>query len=178
MNSHANYDPGPAAGMTIDKDGDRWTLVVTRDLRHPPARVWEAITEPAHLKEWAWYDADHSLADTTKPVKLTTTGGPTTETTVKRAEAPKLLEFNLGPQEVRIELEPNGNGTKLKIWHLIAKPYIAMGAAGWHVSLDMLERALAGEPLGRLPNSMQHPGWQRLLGEYSKQFGIELPKWG
>jgi uncharacterized protein YndB with AHSA1/START domain len=181
MNSHASYQPGPAAGAEVEKDGDKWTLVVTRALRHPPARVWEAITEPAHLKEWAWYDSDTSLAQTTKPVKLSTVGAPNaSETMVKRAEAPRLLELNLGPQEIRFELEPNGAGTTLKIWHLIDRRYIAMGAAGWHVSLDMLEKALGGEPMGRLsgPGAMQNPGWQKLHAEYSTLFGVEMPKWG
>ena len=36
----------------IQKNGDEWTLVLVRELRHPPARVWEAITDPAHLREW------------------------------------------------------------------------------------------------------------------------------
>lgn len=181
MKSHADYQPGPAAGAEVSKDGDKWTLLVTRDLRHPPARVWDAITDPAHLKEWAPYDADHSLADTSRPVKLSTVGAPVvSETTVKRAEAPKVLEFSWGPQDLRFELEPNGAGTKLRIWHLIDKRYIAMGAAGWHVSLDILDRALGGDPIGRLtgPSAMQNPGWQKLHAEYSKLFGVEMPKWG
>ena len=45
MNSRETYTPGAASGAEIEKDGDTWTLVLIRDLRHPPAKVWEAITE-------------------------------------------------------------------------------------------------------------------------------------
>ena len=41
--------PGPAAGAEVRKDGDTWTLVLVRELRHPPAMVWEALTDPAQL---------------------------------------------------------------------------------------------------------------------------------
>ena len=53
MNSRENYKPGPATGAEIRKDGEKWTLVLVRELRHPPAKVWQALTDPAQLREWA-----------------------------------------------------------------------------------------------------------------------------
>jgi hypothetical protein len=38
--------------------------------------VWQALTDPAHLSEWAPFDADRNLA-TMGPVKLSTVGMPT-----------------------------------------------------------------------------------------------------
>jgi len=61
MGSREQYAPGAASGAEIRKDGDNWTLVLVRDLRHPPARVWEALTDPAHLREWAPFDSDRNL---------------------------------------------------------------------------------------------------------------------
>jgi hypothetical protein len=54
-----------------------------------------------------------------------------------------------------------------------------MGASGWHICLDVLDRKLEGHPIGRTvgPQAMQVPGWQRLLGEYSKLLGVEPPSW-
>ena len=49
----AHYTPGPARGAQIQKNGEKWTLILVRDLRHPPEKVWQAITDPAHLREWA-----------------------------------------------------------------------------------------------------------------------------
>ena len=175
MTTHEKYEPGHAAGAEVRKEGERWTLVLVRELRHPPAKVWEALTEPAHLREWAPFDADRSLA-AAGPAKLTTVGAPApqvTDTTVHRAEAPKLLEYSWGGQDLRWQLEPLGTGTRLTLWHNIDRRFIAMGAAGWHVCFDVLERFLAGEPIGRIVgmDAMKFEGWQRLNAEYAKQFG-------
>jgi hypothetical protein len=52
-----------------------------------------------------------------------------------------------------------------------------MGAAGWHICFDVLDRLLAGQPIGRTvgPEAMKFGGWRRLNTEYAKQFGIEKP---
>ena len=57
--------------------------------------------------------------------------------------------------------------------------YIAMGAAGWHICIDVLDRSLAGHPIGRAvgPAAMQIDGFQRLHAEYAKQFKVEMPSW-
>ena len=49
MSNREKYAPGPATGADIQKDGEKWTLVLIRELRHPPAMVWQALTDPAHL---------------------------------------------------------------------------------------------------------------------------------
>lgn len=170
------YTPGIASGARIErKDGDEWTLVLVRELRHPPKKVWDALTDPAQLREWAPYDADGSLANVGATVKLTTVGAPAphvTETKIKRADAPKVLEFAWGGRDVRWELEPKGKGTKLTLWANIDRRYIAMGAAGWHLCLDVLDHALAGTPLGRMvgPDAMKVEGWRQLLAGYTKRF--------
>jgi len=181
MSDHEKYVPGAATGAEIRKDGNKWTLILVRDLHHAPSKVWEALTEPEQLREWAPFDADRNLG-TIGPVKLSTVGMPTpqvSETTVKRAEAPKLLEYNWGGNDIRWELEPLGNGTRLKLWHNIDRGYISMGAAGWHICFDVLDRLLGGQPLGRMvgPELMKFDGWQRLNAEYAKQFGVEPPSW-
>ncbi len=181
MSHREKYVPGPAAGAEVQKDGEKWTLILVRELRHPPAVVWQALTDPAHLSEWAPFDADRSLA-AVGPVKLTTVGAPTpqvSETTVKRAEAPRLLEYSWGGNDLRWELEPLGSGTRLTLWHNIDRGFISWGAAGWHICFDVLERFLAGESIGRIvgPDAMKFGGWQRLNAEYAKQLGVESPHW-
>jgi uncharacterized protein YndB with AHSA1/START domain len=182
MSSRENYTPGPATGAEIRKEGEKWTLLLVRELRHPPEKVWVALTDPVHLREWAPFDADRSLA-TVGPMKLSTVGTPkpmVAESTVKRADAPRLLEYTWGDQDLRWELEPLGPGTRLTLWHNIARAYIAMGAAGWHICFDVLDQLLAGQPLGRMvgPEAMKFGGWQRLHAEYAKLFGVETPTWG
>ena len=177
MTDREQYVPGPASGAQVRKDGEKWTLILVRELRHSPEKVWEALTDSAHLREWAPFEADKNLG-TVGAVKLTTVGTPTaqvSETTVTRADAPKVLEYNWGGQDIRWELEAFGGGTRLTLWHNIDRRFISMGAAGWHICLDVLDRHLAGEPIGRIagPAAMSLAGWKPLYAEYSNQFGVE-----
>lgn len=181
MTNLEQYTPGPPSAE-VRKDGNKWTLVLVRDLRHSPERVWQALTDPAHLREWSPFDADGSLATAGNTVKLTTVGAPAphvTETTITRADAPKLLEYGWGGNDMRWELEPSASGTRLTLWTSIDRHFIAMGAAGWHICLDVMDHLLGGTPLGRIvgPDAMKFAGWQRLNAEYSKQFGVEIPSW-
>ena len=70
MPEREQYTPGPASGAQIRKDGEKWTLILVRELRHSPEKVWQALTDPAHLREWAPFEADGSLG-TVGTVKLT-----------------------------------------------------------------------------------------------------------
>jgi uncharacterized protein YndB with AHSA1/START domain len=179
MTDRALYAPGPAHSAQIQKDGEQWTLVLVRELRHSPEKVWTALTDPAHLREWAPFDADGNLGKV-GTAKLTTVGAPTphvTETTITQAEAPRLLVYNWGGHDMRWELEPLAAGTRLTLWTIIGRRYIAMGAAGWHIAFDVLDQLLSGTPIGRTvgPAAMQVDGFQRLHAEYAKQFGIAIP---
>jgi uncharacterized protein YndB with AHSA1/START domain len=179
MTTREKYQPGPAAGAEVRKDGDNWTLIVIRDMRHPPATVWKALTDPAQLREWAPFDADRSLASV-GPVKLSTVAAPKpiiSETQVTRADAPRLLEYRWGDNDMRWELEPYGSGTRLTLWHNIDRRYISMGAAGWHICLDVLAGLVDGKPLGRIVggDAMKFE-WQRLHAEYAARFGISSPQ--
>src|SRR5579859_3851166 len=175
------YTPGPAVGAQMRKqEGENWTLIVTRELRHSPEKVWEALTDPAHLREWSPFDADGSLGSVGNKVKLTTVGAPKphiTETIVTRADAPKSLEYKWGGNDMRWELEDIGGSTRLTLWTAINRRYIAMGAAGWHISFDVLDRLLSGTPIGRFigPEARKFAGFQRLHLEYAKLFGIKPP---
>jgi hypothetical protein len=177
MIDRESYTPGPISGAQVQKqDGDKWTLILVRELRHSPEKVWQALTDPAHLREWAPFDADGSLGTVGSKVKLTWVGTATTfETTVTRADAPKALEYS----DIRWELEASGGGTRLTLWHAIDRRFISMGAAGWHISLDTLDRLLSGTPISRIAggDAMKHEGWKRLNAEYAKLFGIEVPNW-
>jgi hypothetical protein len=168
MSDRENYAPGPADVAKVRKDGETWTLVLVKDLRHPPEKVWRALTEPAHLREWAPFDAAGDLGKV-GTVEVTWVGAPTpTQTRITRADAPT----------VRWELEGHDGGTRLTLWAVIDRRFISMGAAGWHIAFDILQRLLDGVPSGRIAGvaAMQFDGWQRLNAEYARQFGVESPK--
>lgn len=173
------YSPGPASGAQVrkgegQKAGDKWTLILVRELRHSREKVWEALTDPAQLREWAPFVTDGGLG-TVGTVNLTWVGTPTPfRTEITRAEAPRVLEYG----DIRWELEPLGSGTRLTLWHAIDRRFIAWGAAGWHICFDVLDCYLCGSPIGRIAgtDAMKALGWQRLVREYAKQFGAEEPK--
>src|SRR5579864_8897180 len=182
MTDRRQYTPGPASGAQVRKDGEKRTLVLVRELRQSPEKVWRALTDPAQLREWAPFDADGNLGSVGAKVKLTTIGAPSlhvTETTVTRAEAPNFLEYNWGGFDMRWELEAFGDGTRLTLWANISPRFIAMGAAGWHICFDVLDHLLNGHPIGRIvgAEAIKFGGWQRLNIEYAQQFGIETPNW-
>ena len=174
MTDREQYTPGPASEAQILKNGDKWTLILVRELRHSPEKVWKALTDPAHLRQWAPFETDGSLDTAGTKVHLTWAGTPVPfETTVTRAEAPNVLEYN----DIRWKLEAFGDGTRLTLWHNIAHRFVAWGAAGWHICFDVLDHLLSGTPIGRIAGSdpIRLGAWQRLNAEYARRFGIETP---
>ncbi|HKW17775.1 MAG TPA: SRPBCC family protein [Terriglobales bacterium] len=177
MIEREQYTPGPAYGAQVKKDGpqkEKWTLILVRELRHSPEKVWEALTDPAQLREWAPFVTDGTLGEV-GTVNLTWVGNPTPiQTKVTRVDVPKLIEFG----DHRWELEPIAGGTRLTLWSNIDRRFVAWGAAGWHIAFDVLDRLLSGNPIGRIAGAegMKSKGWQRLVSEYAKQFGVETPK--
>jgi uncharacterized protein YndB with AHSA1/START domain len=170
------YTPGPASGAEVRKNGEKWTLILVRELRHSPEKVWQALTDPAHLREWAPFEVDGNLDTVGSTVKLTWVGSPTPfDTRVTRADAPKVLEYD----DIRWELEASGGGTRLTLSQNIDRRFISWGAASWHICLDILHRVLDGQPIARIvgPEAMKFEGWQRLNAEYAEQFGVATPSW-
>jgi Activator of Hsp90 ATPase homolog 1-like protein len=173
MTDREQYRPGPASGAQVRKDGEKWTLILVRQLRHSPEKVWQALTDPAHLREWAPFVVDSSLDKVGNKVNLTWVGAPTPQqVTVTRADAAEVLEFG----DIRWELEGSAASTRLTLWHKIDRRFVSWGAAGWHISFDVLDRHLAGQPIGRIAGAdAMKFDWNRLRAEYAKQFGVETP---
>ena len=174
MTQRQQYAPGPASGARVQKNGENWTLILVRELRHAPEKVWRALTEPEHLREWAPFDADGSLGTVGSTVKLTWVGTlAPIETTVTRAEPHSVLEFG----DIRWELDAFDGGTRLTLWHNIDRRFISWGAAGWHICFEVLTQVLSGIVVARIAgaDAVKSERWQRLKNEYAKQFGVETP---
>lgn len=171
-----DYQPGPADRAHIEQDGARWMLVVRRTFAHPPEPVWDALTDPAQLREWAPFDADANLGVAGRTVRLAVARAPmqhVTATTIARAERPTLLVYDWGGSEMRWELTPTAEGTTLTLRTSIDRAHLAMGAAGWHLCLDVLAAALGGAPMGRIvgTDAMAFAPWHTLHEGYRQRFG-------
>jgi uncharacterized protein YndB with AHSA1/START domain len=167
-------DPGSPTGATVEHGDDRWTLVFVRELRHPPATVWTALTDPAEIGQWAPFTAARDLGHP-GAVTLTMVDGDEKADLpgrVLRAEPPSLLEYTWGDDLLRWELEPSGDGTRLVLRHTSAeRGGEAMVAAGWHLCAVVLGRLLDGDPAGVVRGeAARRHGWAQLRDGYAAQF--------
>jgi uncharacterized protein YndB with AHSA1/START domain len=170
------FDPGPLASVEHHVEGGRSTLVFVRHLRHAPARVWAALTDPEQLRQWAPFDPSRNLA-TTGPALLRMTDGESIEAfeaNVRHAVEPELLEYTWGDDLLRWELAPQGSGTRLTLRHTVdSADWVPRTAAGWHICLVVAERLLDGDPIGRVVgNEAKKYGWEQLHDAYAGALGI------
>jgi uncharacterized protein YndB with AHSA1/START domain len=165
------YQPSPQAEVEAHPDGDRWTLVFVRELKHPPEAVWAALTEAGQLAAWAPFTASRDLS-TPGAATLTMIDGETAvdlTANVIRVEPPRLLEYTWDDDRLRWELEPTGAGTRLTLRHTVAdRDWVVKVAAGWHLCLDVAERLLDGSPIPpiRGQDALNY-GWQQLADAYA-----------
>jgi uncharacterized protein YndB with AHSA1/START domain len=173
------FEPSPLADVECVEgaDDDRPTLVFVRDLRHPPERVWAALTEPAQLGEWAPFLADRDLG-TVGDAVLTMVDGDTAvdlQAVVRRAEPPNLLEYTWGTDLLRWELAATEAGTRLTLRHTVQdRDLVPKVTAGWHLCLDVAEHLLDGAPVGPIRGAdAKNFGWDDLRRAYGSK--LEIP---
>ncbi|WP_327011079.1 SRPBCC family protein [Dactylosporangium sp. NBC_01737] len=146
------FDPGPLAEVTYDQELDgRWTLRFTRDLRHPPERVWRALTDPSLLDQWAPFTASRDLGAPGGATLVMIDGDTRAplDATVRVAEPPALLVYEWGPDLLRWELAPIDGGTRLTLRHTTGgRDLLGKVTAGWHLCVRVLELLLDGTPHG------------------------------
>jgi uncharacterized protein YndB with AHSA1/START domain len=146
---------------------DRVGLRFSRRLAHPPAKVWRAITEPEHLQ--AWFPG-RVVGAWTVGSRLEFHGEyPTMDGEVLAVEEGSLLEFRWGPDTLRFEITPDGDGCQLTLTDTIEElGKAARDAAGWHECLDHLQDHLDGRPQRAWGES-----WSQVHPGYVEQFGPE-----
>jgi uncharacterized protein YndB with AHSA1/START domain len=174
--NRTSYRPGPLSEVACHATDDgRWTLVFVRDLRHPPEKVWAALTEPRQLREWSPYTADRDLGSV-GDATLTMIDGEVAEdlaAAVRRAERPTLLEYTFGKDLLRWELVPTDAGTRLTLRHTLEdRDWAPKVAAGWHICLDVAEYLLDGRPIGPIRGAeATNFGWDDLNESYAARLG-------
>jgi uncharacterized protein YndB with AHSA1/START domain len=150
------------------RDG-RVQLRFTRRFRHPPEKVWRALTEPEHLAAWfpTRIEGERSPGAALRFV-FPNGEGPEFDGEMLRYEPPAILEFRWGQDELRFELHPDGEGSLLTFVDTFDElGRAARDAAGWHVCLDALAAHLDGQP------PAGHEAWQHAHQRYVERFGPE-----
>jgi uncharacterized protein YndB with AHSA1/START domain len=130
---------------TFEEVDGRPAVRFERRLRHPVGRVWRALTDAGDLAQWF---PDTITVDAWEPgAPMRFENGlddwPDGDGEVLAVEPERRLVFRWYGNEVRFELEPDGDGSRLRLTALLdEREAAARDAAGWHVCLDRLERAV------------------------------------
>lgn len=153
---------GPLGSVT--REGETVVLTYERELSHPPEKVWRAITESEHLREWFPVDIIGERA-TGAPLRLTfwpealeqageeieaagmDREDPTLLGEVLTWEPPRVFEFTWDTERLHFGLTPSESGTTLRVVIRTTEPAprgYASTAAGYHMCLDALGASLDG----------------------------------
>jgi uncharacterized protein YndB with AHSA1/START domain len=160
----------------LDADG-RWTLRFERRFAHPVDKVWRCLAEAEHRDIWF---PQRILGDLVVGGDLQFVEDPNlpAESLGGRCLAidpPNLLELEWGEDVLRIELAPDGDGTRMVFLDMTEdRPHAARTAAGWHHCLDVLQAGLDGTTSPELDAG----GWDALHGRYLAALGGERHVWG
>ena len=131
-------------------DSDSLSVVIERDLNHPPARVWRALTEPHLLGEWLM--PTDFRAEPGHLFRLTADWGAV-DCAVTEITPGERLAYRWGDgvldTVVTWTLIPRPGGTRLRMeqtgFRRDQPRYYGGAKAGWPGFLDRLETVLAGE---------------------------------
>jgi uncharacterized protein YndB with AHSA1/START domain len=151
-----------------------------RTYAHPIERVWRAVTTPEELAHWF---PQAVKMDAREGGKLEFSDDPNVEQqmsgTILVWEPPRRFVFTWGADELRMELEPNGDGwcTFTLVNVLDARDTAARNAAGWEVCLAELDKLVAGERADG-PHSETAGSWKEHYDAYvgsGMPSGAEIP---
>ena len=148
----------------------------------PAAQVWQAITEPEQLAAWFPQQVEYLSWDGERRagagVRFTMPGdrADAFDGEVLVCDPAAVLELRWGTDVLRFELDAEDGETLLMLTDTFAEKGKAVrDAAGWHVCLDALERALLGaaagpdlEPAGDLTAA-----WSQLFPRYVAALGAD-----
>lgn len=129
-------------------DSAAGTVHLERRLAAPVERVWDALTDPARLGDWL-APVESGAPGPDGHFVLRMNADETARCTVVAWDPPRGMcvtwDYTGEPvSELALRLEPDGDGTLLRLDHTRIAVDVVQYGAGWHVHLDNLEVHLAG----------------------------------
>ncbi|MEU3274577.1 SRPBCC domain-containing protein [Saccharomonospora sp. NPDC006951] len=134
----------------LRRTGQHWELRFERNLAHPPATVWQAITEPKHLSQWYPFAAvewDFTVGGT---LRFRDDEGNEVTAEITEIDPPKVFAFKEFDEEtgvhlLRFELTGDARGCVLRFTHSFAdSTWAAQTETGWLHCLDALDEVVSG----------------------------------
>jgi uncharacterized protein YndB with AHSA1/START domain len=162
---------------TLERGAGSVTIRFSRLLPHPPQKVWRALTEAGHLDAWFPTTIEGEFAAGAPLVfRFTKLSIPPMHGRMISCEPPKLLEFTWDDETLRFELDRREAGTLLGFTATFAEiGKAARDAAGWHVCLELLADALAGQAGEAQPAEQR---WREVHPRYVAAFGPDAAEIG
>lgn len=142
---------------TLTREGEVWRLRYERLLRHPPERVWQALTRSEDLRCWMPCDIvgpRHEGAALELPfwpdtVERYGIEQPVMTGRIRVWRPPETFEFTWDVDIVRFDLEPVEGGTCLTLTTWVGEGVPVWDtASGYHLCLMLLQRLLDDGPGG------------------------------
>lgn len=151
------------------------TLRFERRLRHAPAKVWRAVTDPAEMRHWFPTAVETELRPGAPmrfvfPEEAVVDG--TWDGEVLEVDEPKVFMFRWNVDVLRIELIPDGDGCRLVFSQTLGGGRVGLlaagrTAAGWDTCLDQLAAGLDGSP------APDRTDWLPPMAHYIRKFGLD-----
>ena len=124
------------------------SVVVERDIAHPPEKIWRALTHPHLLEEWLMKNQFKPVVD--HRFNLSADWG-TVDCQVQSVEVNRTLSYTWDTKDLRSvvvwTLTPTSRGTLLRMeqsgFRHDQQPYYRGATVGWPRFLDGLEQVLA-----------------------------------
>ncbi|MCW2585933.1 MAG: hypothetical protein JWN55_1449 [Frankiales bacterium] len=153
---------------TARRVGDRTEMRFVRQLPHPPAAVWAAITDPEWVRRW--------LGELQVELRLGGSyalrwlnGDASTTGSITALEPERLLEVATDVHgTLRWELTPEDHDATRLVFTAttpLDSPEPERNLAGWHWHLDTLAMALEGHQEDWAQWDL--PRWERLYARYT-----------
>jgi uncharacterized protein YndB with AHSA1/START domain len=160
---------------TLETIDDQYQVRFVRTLPHPPAKVWQALTEPEHLDAWFPTTIEgERRAGAELRFSFREHDLPSFEGRMITCDPPSVLELDWGPDRLRFELAPDAGGTAtvLTLTDLIdsaEQGKAARDSAGWHLKLDQLAYVVDHLGDGTAPPS-DTDQWEAVNQRYVERF--------
>jgi len=124
------------------------SIVVEREVAHPPEKIWRALTQPHLIEEWLM--KNDFRPDEGHHFKLRAEWGAV-DCRVQTVEPNRRLSYSWDTKELKSvvtwTLSPTGTGTWLRMEQVgfrpDQQPYFRGAKAGWPRFLDAMEQVLA-----------------------------------
>ena len=124
------------------------SVVVERDIPHPPEKIWRALTQPHLIEEWLMKNQFKPVVD--HRFNLSADWG-TVDCQVQSVETNRTLSYTWDTKDLRSvvvwTLTPSSRGTLLRMeqsgFRQDQQPYYRGATVGWPRFFDELEQVLA-----------------------------------